>query len=118
MNLILYIKFSVSNVMVFIWDRRARTLHKRIQQHKSYVKNYNKNSALFIHSFQHDHRINWEGSCKIININNWLERNIVEFFLIEFNKNNFNLSRGLCSFDPIISNLLKSDLKSLTNVID
>ena len=96
----------------------SKTIHKRVQQHKSYVKNYNRNSALFMHSFQHDHKINWEGSCKIININNWLERNIVESFLIHFNKNNFNLSSGLCSFDPIITNLLKSDLKALLNDID
>ena len=96
----------------------SKTLQKRVQQHKSYVRRFNKNSALFMHSFQQDHSINWIGSCKILNINDWFERNVIESFLIDFNKNNFNLSGGLCSFDPIMTKLLKIDLTPLLNRIE
>ena len=91
----------------------SKPLEIRIKQHKSYVKNYNNNSAIFRHIFEEDHIINWENSSKIININNFLERNIVESFLINSISNNFNISKGLCTFDPIMTKLLKIDLSSL-----
>ena len=96
----------------------SKTLETRIKQHRSYVKNYNNNSAIFKHAFDNDHRINWEESCKIINSNNWLDRNIIESFLIDHNKNTFNISKSLCFSDPILTNLLTIDLKKIIELMD
>ena len=93
----------------------SKDLETRVKQHKSNVRSFSQNSALFKHSFDNDLIINWEESCKIINNGNWLERNIIESFMIEFNKNNFNISKSLYSFDPLIFSFLKADLRYLSN---
>ena len=94
----------------------SKALDIRIKQHKYNVRNGNENSAIFKHISNYNHNIDWENSCKIINSNNWLERNIIETFIINFNSNSFNISPGLCVFDPTVSNLLKTDLKNILSL--
>ena len=90
----------------------SKSLEIRVKQHKYNFRTAQQNSACFKHSFETDHRIDWESSVKILNNNNWTERNIIESFLIE-KTNNFNISKGLCSFDPVLTTLLTTDLRSL-----
>ena len=91
----------------------SKELETRIRQHKSYVNNQRSNSALFLHSFNNDHNIAWRNSKKILNCNNFHERNIIESFLIGNKINTLNISPGIFSPDPIFKSLLRVDLGHL-----
>ena len=94
----------------------SKTLQSRILQHKYNVRTYNNNSAIFKRISNNDHRMDWNNSCKIINSNNWLDRNIIESFIINNLPSTFNISTGLCSVVSIITKLLKTDFKSILNI--
>ena len=106
-------KISCSDCNSIYVGQTSKTLNARIKQHKNYVKNAYDNSALFKHAFQNDHCINWVNSSKIINCNNWVDRNIIESFIILCNSNTLNISKGIYSFDPIMTCLLKTDMRNL-----
>lgn len=91
----------------------SKPLDFRIKQHKYNVKNYYTSSALFLHSWHENHKINWTGSEIIIKSNNWFQRNFIESAIINFTKNNINISKGLFYFDPISEKLAKNDLKNI-----
>ena len=114
MIIILYIKYHALTVIKFILERLIlKGLEVRIKQHQYNVRQHHTNSAIFQHSFNEDHRINWHNSNKIIKSNNYFERNIIESFLIDCTNNNFNIGKGMFIFDPLIKELLKLDLKNL-----
>ena len=95
----------------------SKGLDVRIKQHQYNVRQHHTNSAIFQHSFNEDHRINWHNSNKIIKSNNYFERNIIESFLIDCTNNNFNIGKGMFIFDPLIKELLKIDLKNLFKLL-
>ena len=119
------IKFSPNNNSNLIYEipcqdcnkvyigQTSKELETRIRQHKSYVNNQRSNSALFLHSFNNDHNIAWRNSKKILNCNNFHERNIIESFLIGNKINTLNISPGIFSPDPILKSLLRVDLGHL-----
>ena len=95
----------------FYIGQTSKSLTKRIQQHKYCVRSLNDNNALFLHSVDSSHAINWENSNKVVRCNDYTKRIIMESALIKLTwGSNFNTSHGIVKLDNIILNFLKADL--------
>ena len=95
----------------FYIGQTSKSLTKRVQQHKYCVRSLNDNNALFLHSVDSSHAINWENSNKVVRCNDYTKRIIMESALIKLTwGSNFNTSHGIVKLDNIILNFLKADL--------
>ena len=80
-----------------------------MKEHKYACKIGNSNNALFVHSFDTDHAIDWKSSQMLHKCNNFKKRRIVESVCIE-KYNNFNLSEGMHKIDPVMRSLVVRSL--------
>ena len=89
----------------------GRPFEMRLKEHKSYVRNASPNSALFLHFSSFDHPIDWNNSTNIFKVDDWTKRNIIESICINNNTAGMNLTPGLFTLDPIISEKIIKECK-------
>ena len=87
----------------------GRDLDTRIKEHKYACKIGNSNNALFVHSFDNNHSIDWKSSQMLYKCSNFKKRRIVESVCID-KYNNFNLSEGMYKIDPVMRSLVVRSL--------
>ena len=98
----------------FYIGQTSKDLNVRINQHKYSVRTGQTSNALFVHLSEKSHRINWPNSSVIARSNEFLSRNLLESAVIQLtSQDNCNLSPGQFSFDPLILNMFKKDLKDI-----
>ena len=87
----------------------GRDLDTRIKEHKYACKVGNNNNAIFVHSYNNNHVIDWTSSQMLYNCSNFKKRRIVESVCID-KYENFNLSEGTFRLDPVIKGLVARSL--------
>ncbi|XP_076059380.1 uncharacterized protein LOC143036004 [Oratosquilla oratoria] len=65
------------------WGQTGRDLNTRIKEHKNSVKYAQENSAVFLHTYQKDHRIDWDNSAILFKSHCSFRRKIVESSFIK-----------------------------------
>ena len=81
----------------------GKDISVRLKQHQYAVRTGNTSNALFVHIWDNDHNINWEGAREIGHCKDIVKRNIIESSLIKANSGRiFNLSPGLYKLDSFI----------------
>ena len=88
----------------------GKSLSYRVKQHKYACRTLNFQNSIAKHSFDNDHRINWNESSVLKYCKDFVKRNIIESIYIA-NKNNFNNSLGMFKLDNFILNTLKTFIK-------
>lgn len=82
----------------------GKPLENRIKQHKYSIRSGQVSNALFLHTRDHNHVIDFPQAESIINVRDMWERNIVESATITcYRDRTLNLSEGLYSLDKFIT---------------
>ena len=90
----------------------GKKLPVRIKRHQYEVKNMFKSNSIFVHKFQKDHHINWEGARNLVFKVPWSERSVLESCLISTSyENNMNTAYGRFKCDPIINRIVCNNIK-------
>lgn len=98
---------------MYIGQTGKKCLKNRISEHKYAVKTGNESSAIFVHSRDKDHLINWNASCDIYKSKCLTERLIIESCIIKQCKS-INLSEGMYKMDAILTKELTKNHKIKT----
>ena len=81
----------------------GKGLLKRLEQHRSNVRDGQTSSGIFLHMNNSNHRINWQGAEVLLYCNNITNGNIIESAFIKNTDELMNISQGLYRLDPIVA---------------
>ena len=82
----------------------------RVKEHQRCFRNADESNALFLHSRDTGHSINWNSSKVIFNSDNYVKRRIVESALIK-EHNNMNTNPGSFSFRKVFNDIILKNVK-------
>ena len=88
----------------------GRNLKTRVKEHQRCFRNADESNALFLHSRDTGHSINWNSSKVIFNSDNYVKRRIVESALIK-EHNNMNTNPGSFSFRKVFNDIILKNVK-------
>lgn len=87
----------------FYLGQTGKDLETRLKQHKYSVRTGQESNALFIHSRDNNHCIDWSNASSVVSCNLFVNRNIIESALIKHTEDvNMNMSSGLYKLDRFI----------------
>ena len=84
-----------NNCTSWYFGETGRDLKTRVKEHQRCLKNADESNALFLHSRETGHSINWNSSKAIFHSDNNIKRRIVESALIK-EHSNMNTKGNLC----------------------
>jgi hypothetical protein len=91
----------------FYIGETGRSLSTRLNEHKLAIKNHNTNNALYVHSFEEDHKFNLSDAHLIYKSNDIHTRKVVEASLIKTNLSSIiNLNQGLLNIDSFLAPMI------------
>ena len=73
----------------------GRTMQKRVTEHKTAVRKYDKNNGIAVHAWKADHRINWEAARVRARAPQYWKRRVAEALQIHKQSSRMNLDCGL-----------------------
>ena len=92
-------------------------IDRRLQQHKSDIRNNNRNNPIVKHISELDHPVNIENASIVQFVNDIKRRKLIESFIIKKNSNNFNVYQCSVNIDNATSNILLQSVPSLRHLI-
>ena len=87
------------------YGQTGRTLEKRLEEHKYYVRRNMKSKAVYKHMHEADHAIKWDKARMVYFSKNEKQRLVVESALLN-RLENFNIMPGVCSVSSYVSKLI------------
>ena len=69
----------------------GRTMQKRVTEHKTAVRKYDKNNGIAVHAWRADHRIDWEAARVRARAPQYWKRRVVEALQIHKQSSRMNL---------------------------
>ena len=94
----------------------GRDLKTRTREHKYDIKTANENNAMFVHTRDFDHPIDFEKAKIVYPSNSIRRRHIIESALIDKHKSNnqcVNLNRGFSPNNPLVSKYIRQTIELL-----
>ena len=94
----------------------GRDLKTRTREHKYDIKTANENNAMFVHTRDFDHPIDFEKAKIVYPTNSIRRRHIIESALIDKHKSNnqcVNLNRGFSPNNPLVSKYIRQTIELL-----
>ena len=82
------------------WGQTGRDLSTRLKEHRNSIRYAQDSSAVFLHTSQLDHQMDWRNASLVFKSHCSYRRKIVESSLIKYSSN-FNISSGQWSPDAI-----------------
>ena len=79
-------------------------IDRRLQQHKSDIRNNNRNNPIVKHISELDHPVNTENASIVQFVNDIKRRKLIESFTIKYS-NNFNVYQCSVKMDNVTSNI-------------
>ena len=91
-------------------------IDRRLQQHKSDIRNNNRNNPIVKHISELDHPVNIKNASIVQFVNDIKRRKLIESFIFK-NSNNFNVYQCSVNIDNATSNILLQSVPSLRHLI-
>ena len=98
---------------LFYIGETSKPLAERITNHKRSIRYAQTSNAIFLHTRDSSHPVDWQNTGPIIKCNDFMRRNLLESACIQVSyENNINTSKGLYNLDDVILSMFTRDLKN------